>query len=106
LDDRQAPDFARMVDIHKKPGYDPVEMFLDPEKKLIIPRIVLKLIGKKLGLRTTMDVIALDAGLVKGSHGQLNVLDEYKPVFITAKNISRSISATDIHDFLLTQIFE
>ena len=30
LDDRRAPDFARTVDIHRKPGYDPVELFLDP----------------------------------------------------------------------------
>ena len=26
----RAPDFARTVDIHRKPGYDPVELFLDP----------------------------------------------------------------------------
>jgi predicted AlkP superfamily pyrophosphatase or phosphodiesterase len=106
LDDRKAPDFARMVDIHKKPGYDPVEMFLDPEKKLIIPGIVLKLIGKKLGFRTMMNVIPLDASLVKGSHGQANVADEYKPVFITSKDIPRTIAAVDIHDLLLKQIFE
>ena len=30
LDDERAPDFARTVDIHRKPGYDPVELFLDP----------------------------------------------------------------------------
>ena len=30
LDDARAPDFARTVDIHRKPGYDPVELFLDP----------------------------------------------------------------------------
>jgi len=30
LDDDRAPDFARTVDIHRKPGYDPVELFLDP----------------------------------------------------------------------------
>src|SRR4029077_19579025 len=29
LDDRNAPDFARLVDIHRKPGYDPVELFID-----------------------------------------------------------------------------
>ena len=27
---RPAPDFARTVEIHRKPGYDPVELFLDP----------------------------------------------------------------------------
>ena len=30
LDDSRAPDYARTVDIHRKPGYDPVELFLDP----------------------------------------------------------------------------
>ncbi|NBV49562.1 MAG: alkaline phosphatase family protein, partial [Verrucomicrobia bacterium] len=25
------PDFARTVDIHRKPGYDPVELFIDPK---------------------------------------------------------------------------
>ena len=31
LDDAKAPDFARCVDIHRKPGYDPAELFIDPE---------------------------------------------------------------------------
>ena len=31
LDDSRAPDFARTVDIHRKPGYDPAELFLDPD---------------------------------------------------------------------------
>ncbi len=47
LDDAAAPPFARTVDIHNKPGYDPVELFLDPKTK----------------------GIPLDAELVKGSHG-------------------------------------
>ena len=51
-------------------GYDPVEMFLDPRKKMIVPRIVLKLIKKKMGFRTLMNVIPLDASLVAGSHGR------------------------------------
>ena len=29
LDDDRAPDFARQVEIHRKPGYDPAELFLD-----------------------------------------------------------------------------
>jgi predicted AlkP superfamily pyrophosphatase or phosphodiesterase len=69
LNDRVAPDFARCVDIHRKPGYDPVELFLDPE--LVLPRLKIarRLLQKKLGLRMLMDVIPLDATLVKGSHG-------------------------------------
>ena len=34
LDDAKAPDFARTVDIHRKPGYDPLEMYIDPDKKV------------------------------------------------------------------------
>jgi len=70
LDNDRAPDFARTVDIHRKPGYDPVELFLDPD--LSAPRLAVawRLAKKKLGFRTLLDVIPLDAGLVKGSHGR------------------------------------
>jgi predicted AlkP superfamily pyrophosphatase or phosphodiesterase len=71
LDDRVAPDYARTIDIHREPGYDPVELFLDP--KLAFPklRIAARLAQKRLGLRYYMDVIGLDATIVKGSHGRL-----------------------------------
>ncbi len=57
------------MDIHRKPGYDPVELFLDP--KLCCPKLKIawRLVQKKLGFRMLMDVIPLDATLVKGSHG-------------------------------------
>jgi predicted AlkP superfamily pyrophosphatase or phosphodiesterase len=64
LDDDQAPDFARTVDIHRKPGYDPCELFMT--SKL---RAIARVAQKKLGFRYKMDVIPLDATLVKGSHG-------------------------------------
>jgi predicted AlkP superfamily pyrophosphatase or phosphodiesterase len=69
LDYRQAPDYARTVDIHRKPGYDPCELFFDP--KLMSPklRVVRRLIAKKLGFRTLFDVVPLDPTLVRGSHG-------------------------------------
>ncbi|MBI2927294.1 MAG: alkaline phosphatase family protein [Verrucomicrobia bacterium] len=70
LDDRRAPDFARCVDIHRKPGYDPVELFLDPQQPLIKLKIAARLLQKKLGFRMLMDVVPLDATLVKGSHGR------------------------------------
>ena len=82
LDDRRAPDFARTVDIHRKPGYDPCELFFDP--KLLWPKghAIAKVLMKKLGLRTLVDVIPLDASLVRGSHG-LYISDPLdKPVFI------------------------
>jgi predicted AlkP superfamily pyrophosphatase or phosphodiesterase len=70
LDDAKAPDFARIVDIHRKPGYDPVEMFTDPAIKFLLPKVALKVLRKKLGFRMLMNVIPLDATLVKGSHGR------------------------------------
>jgi predicted AlkP superfamily pyrophosphatase or phosphodiesterase len=63
-DDARAPDYARTVDIHRKPGYDPVELFMTS-----MPRAMLRLAQKKLGMRYRMDVIPLDATLVQGSHG-------------------------------------
>ena len=69
MDDEVAPDFARTVDIHRKPGYDPVELLVDPAISLPTARIAWRLLQKKLGFRMLMDVISLDATLVKGSHG-------------------------------------
>jgi predicted AlkP superfamily pyrophosphatase or phosphodiesterase len=69
LDDRLAPDYARTVDIHRKPGYDPCELFFDPKLWWPKGRAVRRLIQKKLGFRTLFDVVPLDAGMVRGSHG-------------------------------------
>lgn len=57
LDDRRAPDFARCVDIHRKPGYDPVELFLDPKLRAPKLKVAGKLLKKKLGFRMLMDVV-------------------------------------------------
>jgi predicted AlkP superfamily pyrophosphatase or phosphodiesterase len=69
LDDRRAPDYARTIDIHRKPGYDPCELFFDP--KLWQPKLRAgwRLLQQKLGFRILLDVVPLDAGLVRGSHG-------------------------------------
>ena len=102
-DDRKAPDFARMVDIHKKPGYDPVEMFLDPDDRLIYPKLAWKLLKKKLGFRTVMDVIPLNAGLVKGSHGRIPEEEADYPVFITHNgdiNLPQELEAVAVCDLL------
>jgi predicted AlkP superfamily pyrophosphatase or phosphodiesterase len=69
LDDALAPDFARCIDIHRKPGYDPVELFIDPALRFPKLKIAGCLLRKKLGFRMLMNVIPLDATLVKGSHG-------------------------------------
>jgi len=96
LDDEKAPDYARCVDIHKKPGYDPVEMFMS--SKL---RAGYKLLRKKAGFRYVMDVIPLDAGLVRGSHGRTGVPPEYQPVLISDKrNLGDKFIATDVYDLI------
>jgi predicted AlkP superfamily pyrophosphatase or phosphodiesterase len=69
LDDRQAPDYARTVDIHRKPGYDPCELFFDPKLLWPMGRARWRFVQKKLGFRTLFDVVPLDATLVRGSHG-------------------------------------
>lgn len=100
-DDRVAPDYARVVDIHKKPGYDPVEMFMS--SKL---RAGYKLLRKKLGFRYVMDVIPLDASLVKGSHGAVNIPEEYYPVLITSnKQPAEHIEPVAIQDLILDSVF-
>ncbi|MFD4421095.1 alkaline phosphatase family protein [Agromyces sp. NPDC058484] len=71
LDDERAPDFARGVEIHKKPGYDPAELFLDPADPLVKLRAGMNLVRKRLGLRYTMNVVPLDPSCVRGTHGRL-----------------------------------
>ena len=85
LDDARAPDFARTVDIHRKPGYDPAELFLDPALSLPKVKIAATLARKKLGFRYLMDVIPLDASLVRGSHGRVTDRLDDGPVFITSE---------------------
>ena len=102
FDDSKAPDFARCVDVHRKYGYDPVELFLDPSQPLIKGRIALNLLKKKLGLRMLMDVIPLDAGLVKGSHGSLPAnQDDWAVLIGDIGTESDFIEATDVHAYLL-----
>lgn len=96
LDDAKAPDYARCVDIHKKPGYDPVEMFMSSK-----PRAAYKLLRKKAGFRYIMDVIPLDATLIKGSHGSINTPVEFHPVLITDPTLnSENVTATEVYDVI------
>ena len=85
LDDQRAPDFARTVDIHRKPGYDPCELFLDPLLRWPTLRVARRLAQKKLGMRYLMDVIPLDAALVRGSHGRLPDDSKDGAVFISSE---------------------
>ncbi|WP_392531679.1 alkaline phosphatase family protein [Nostoc sp. C117] len=107
LDDRKAPDFARTVDIHRKPGYDPVELFLDPKIKFPQGKIALKLLKKQLGFRYLMDVIPLDASLVRGSHGHITTSPDEGALFITHQTHlidTNTIEATDVCSLILKHL--
>lgn len=65
LDDANAPPFASTVDIHRKPGYDPVELCIDPVTRRI----------------------PLTPGLIKGSHGAPAVDESQKTVLIASQPI-------------------
>jgi predicted AlkP superfamily pyrophosphatase or phosphodiesterase len=73
-DSNDAPAFAKNVDIHRKPGYDPLELFFDPRTK----------------------GISMDTDLIKGSHGA-----DTRPVPVVIgrndpKSKQESIDATQI----------
>jgi predicted AlkP superfamily pyrophosphatase or phosphodiesterase len=108
LDDRHAPDFARLVEIHRKPGYDPVELFIDPSIRA--PRLAIgwRLARQALGLRTLMDVIPLDAGLVKGSHGRPTDAPGAGPLLISSEPHllpEGPVPATAVKDAILAHVF-
>jgi predicted AlkP superfamily pyrophosphatase or phosphodiesterase len=103
IDERQAPDYARTVDIHRKPGYDPCELFVDPELRLPSVRIGRRLMQKKLGFRTLFDVVPLDATLVRGSHGLPSRDKQDGPLWVSdvQGQLDRSLSMTVLRDAVL-----
>jgi predicted AlkP superfamily pyrophosphatase or phosphodiesterase len=97
--DALAPDFARTIDIHRKPGYDPCELFIDPALRLPKLRIAGFLLKKKLGLRGLLEVIPLDASRVKGSHGRDHVPPGERPVLLGTRFAVST--AADVHQVVL-----
>jgi len=102
LDDAKAPDYARCVDIHKKPGYDPVELFLNPKIRIPLLTVGSKVLKKKLGFRYLMDVIPLDATLVKGAHGRLSSDNLDKPLLVADESLvhSTSMKPTEVYEVI------
>lgn len=94
LEDERAPDFARTVEIHRKPGYDPVELFLDPAIRFPRLAVAARLLKKALGFRTLMDVIPLDATLVRGSHGAWATSGQEGPLLMTRQ--AELLGATEL----------
>jgi len=108
LDNEKAPDYARTVDIHRKPGYDPLELFINP--KIVCPKLKIasKMVRKAFGLRTLMDFIPLDESLVKGSHGHALADPSKGAIFITTEAgllPSSEIPAVAIKSLLLSHVF-
>jgi len=81
-DPARAPDYARTVDIHRKPGYDPCELMIDPAIRWPAARVAWTLFKRRLGFRSLMEVIPLDPKLVRGSHGRDRVAAGYEPILI------------------------
>ena len=107
-DDARAPDFARTVDIHRKPGYDPAELFLDPTLKAAKAKVGWTLLKRKAGLRALMDVIVLDATGVRGSHGRAAASADVGPLLMTDTPGllgTDAIEATGVYDVILRQLF-
>ena len=109
LDDEKAPDYARTVDIHRKPGYDPVELFIDPEIRWPMLAIGWRLGKRKAGMRALLDVISLkDTKLVKGSHGRLTDDPDHGPLVISSRPDllpEGEVLATDFKDLTLAHVF-
>ena len=107
-DDERAPDYARTVNIHAKPGYDPCELFIDPAITLPKLKVGWTLLKKALGFRYLMDVTPLDPGLVRGSHGRTCDVDDQKPVLMsTTPQLldSSCVPATEVCGRLLDHVF-
>jgi hypothetical protein len=107
-DDRNAPDFARLVDIHRKPGFDPAELFIDPSISFPTLSIGWRLVRRGLGFATLMDVVPLDPTLVKGSHGRVTDVVQDGPAFISSESQllpDTPVAAVAVKDIILRHVF-
>ncbi|KPI32612.1 type I phosphodiesterase/nucleotide pyrophosphatase [Actinobacteria bacterium OV320] len=103
LDDARAPDFAQLVEIHRKPGYDPAELFMDPLDPYVKVKAAGALARKKLGMRYRMAVVPLDPSPVRGSHGRLPQRAEEGPVLLCSRpgEVTGPLAATEVKPLLL-----
>jgi predicted AlkP superfamily pyrophosphatase or phosphodiesterase len=107
LDDARAPDFARTVDIHRKPGYDPAELVFDPAIRFPEIKAGATLLKKKLGFRTLMTLTPLDASLVRGSHGRPVATPGGRPLFATRSAdlpAAGEMDSTDVFGLILRHL--
>ncbi|HZH08293.1 MAG TPA: nucleotide pyrophosphatase/phosphodiesterase family protein [Lautropia sp.] len=110
LDEKLAPDFARTVDIHRKPGYDPVELFIDPKIRFPMASTGFRLAKRKMGMRALLDVISADdTSLVKGSHGRLTDNPADGPLVISSRADlmpAGPVEATGFKQLVLDHLFD
>jgi len=108
LNDAVAPDFARTVDIHRKPGYDPVELFIDPALRVPKLKVAGILLKKALGFRYLMDVIPLDASLVRGSHGRITDDPADGPLLMSTEKelVPDQPGANCVKELIVSHIFD
>ena len=108
LDDARAPDFAPTVDIHRKPGYDPAELFLNPDLRMPAARAAFRLAQKKLGFRYLMDLVPIRGDLVRGSHGRIPGLGEERPVLVVpgdAQLLDVEVAPTAVQRVILNSVY-
>ncbi|MFG3496860.1 alkaline phosphatase family protein [Streptomyces sp. NPDC047928] len=103
LDDARAPDFAQLVEIHRKPGYDPAELFMDPLDPYVRVKAATAVARKKLGMRYRLAVVPLDPSPIRGSHGRLPESEDTGPLIVcsTPRAVSGHLAATDVKSLLL-----
>lgn len=102
VNDPDAPDYARAVAIHHKPGFDPCELFFDPAFRMPKLHAAKRVLEKKLGFRMTMDVVPLDAAIVKGSHGLPAADPLDRPILIGhGPRPGASVPMTAVRDLVL-----
>ncbi|HEY3788192.1 MAG TPA: nucleotide pyrophosphatase/phosphodiesterase family protein, partial [Urbifossiella sp.] len=105
LNDPDAPDYARAVAIHHKPGFDPCELFFDPKFRLPKLHAARRVLEKKLGFRMTMDVVPLDASIVKGSHGLAAADPKDRPILIGhGPRPGASVPMTEVKELVLSAL--
>ena len=104
LDEERAPDFARSVEIFRKPGYDPAELFFDPADPLVMARAAVSLAKLKLGIRGTMSVVPTDPSCVRGTHGLLPGNPADGPLLLCSapEGARERIHATEVKQLLLS----
>jgi hypothetical protein len=108
LDDARAPDFARCVDIHKKPGYDPCELLVDPAITLPALRVAKFKIARALGFRASLHLTPLNASLVKGTHGRTQLAPGFEPVVLAENSLlpdKNFVSCQDMSNIILRHLF-